>query len=149
MHMQSEIVEGCPEEQRSFPAPSRERIVTSDWKILVIEDDHLIRDLVVEWLTEAGYGVLSGAEADPITTVGPRLIIADPSTPKRDGRVLMGALRSTYPATPILLMSGWFRAGLYGCCEAARALGVRGVLSIPFSREQLLRAVSQAMEIAT
>ncbi len=135
--------------KRSFPAPSRERIVMPDWKILVIEDDHLIRDLVVEWLTEAGYGVLRGVEADLITTVGPRRIIADPFSPKRNGRVLISALRSTYPATPILLMSGWFRAGLYGCCEAARELGVRGVLSIPFSREQLLCAVSQAMESVT
>jgi CheY-like chemotaxis protein len=134
-------------ERGRFPASPHERIVKTDRKILVVEDDDLIRDLVVDWLAEAGYRVLraSGSVAD--SNERPSLIVADLSTRKQDGCALVKVLRSMHPAVPILLISGWFRAGLHGWCEAARELGVGGVLSIPFSREELLSAVGEALGI--
>jgi CheY-like chemotaxis protein len=140
----------CPkhaDSPRAVPRVPLERIVMTGRKILVAENDNLIRNLVVEWLTEVGYTVSPSHDVEAGEDVV--LIIADLSVPKRGRSVPVKALRSTHPSAPILLISGWFRAGLHGSCEAARDLGVGGVLSIPFSREELLAAVDDALEAVT
>lgn len=143
----SQDIDGVNLDRRgAYPALPHECIVSTNRNILVVENDDLIRILVVEWLTEAGYGVLRATGAAGSSSEGASLIVADLSAPKQDGCALIKALRSTHPAVPILLISGLFRAGLHGQCEAARELGVGGVLSIPFSREQLLRAVGDVLE---
>jgi DNA-binding NtrC family response regulator len=139
--------ENCPwraDAPRDVPGLPLERIVMTGRRILIVEHDILIRDLVMEWLSEAGYAVSRSDIARVDEDVD--LIIADPSLPQRGRSVLVKALHTAYPSAPILLISGWFRAGLHGPCEAARDLGVGGVLSIPFSREELLTAVGDALE---
>jgi CheY-like chemotaxis protein len=125
-------------------APLRGPLGGTDRTILVVEVDVLIRNLVVEWLLEAGYVVQCAADANGGAKV--TLIIAGLAAPNRERATPIEALRMRYPAVPILLISGWFRVGLHGSCEAARGLGVSGVLSIPFSREELLGAVGEVLE---
>jgi DNA-binding response OmpR family regulator len=114
--------------------------------IVIQEEDDLIRELLQRWLREAGYGVglvePKGRRARSQEQM-PRLVVVNVASP-RGGQPLIDALRQVY-AAPILVLSGRFRRGLEGSAEAARRLGVRKVLPIPFTREELLAAVDESL----
>lgn len=112
--------------------------------IVVVESDDLIRELLERWLGEAGYGVTLSAKDHNPGVVAPQLVIADISNPDR-AETTIGALRAAYPA-PILALSARFRRGLGASSEAAHRLHVGKVLPKPFTREELLAAVSEAIE---
>jgi DNA-binding response OmpR family regulator len=115
--------------------------------ILVVEADDLIRGLLERWLSDAGFMVQTGSvEANGAAelTSPPSLIIINVPNP-RDGEALVRALEGQYGA-PVLVVSGRFRRGLGASVEAARRLGVRKVLPKPFTREELLAAVEEAIE---
>jgi DNA-binding response OmpR family regulator len=112
--------------------------------IVIVEPDDLIRELLERWLAEAGYGVVLSAKDHNRSMIMPQLVIADISDPGSAGATIE-ALQAAYSA-PILALSARFRRGLGGSSEAAQRLHVGKVLPIPFTREELLAAVSDAIE---
>ena len=112
--------------------------------ILIVETDHLIRDLLERWLQEANYDVVVGAPGALASNGTPSLVIANISNPQA-AEELIGSLRARYTA-PILAISARFRRGLSTSASAARLLGVQRVLPKPFTREELLVAACEAME---
>jgi DNA-binding response OmpR family regulator len=76
--------------------------------------------------------------------VTPQLVIADISSPESAGTTIK-TLAAAYSA-PILALSARFRQGLGGSEEAAHRLHVCKVLPKPFTREELLGAVSESIE---
>jgi DNA-binding response OmpR family regulator len=114
--------------------------------IALIEDDALMRALVVEWLTAEGYGVIDASQEGSTPTCGRvDAVIVDVYMPRVLGLERLRAARSAYPGVPIIAISAQFRAGM--CCEgpAARSLGVDRVVAKPFERHALLRAVRSVM----
>ena len=108
--------------------------------IVIQEEDDLIRELIERWLGEAGYAVRPAGDESPL------LVIANVPSPS-GAQPLIESLRAVY-AAPILVLSGRFRRGLAESAEAARRLGVKKVLPKPFTREELLSAVHEALKSA-
>jgi DNA-binding NtrC family response regulator len=79
-------------------------------KILVVDDDQQLRDLLVDTLTTVGYealGVGDGLEAlYALQANDIDLVISDISMPKMDGIQLAARLRQDYPKVGILLITG-------------------------------------------
>jgi DNA-binding response OmpR family regulator len=111
--------------------------------IVVVEPDDLIRELLGRWLAEAGYDVVVPEKDGGPGKVVPRLVIADISGPDSAATIIAN-LQAAY-ASPILALSARFRRGLGGSIEAAQRLAVCTVLPKPFTREELLAAVREAM----
>src|SRR5262245_36814034 len=86
-------------------------------KLLVVDDDALIRRSLAEVLRLEGYQVLeasTGAEA--IRIVGahaPNLVVTDFNMPEVDGLQLLRELRARKPDLPVILVTG------YGTVEQA------------------------------
>jgi len=123
-------------------------LVRQNGNIIVVESDDLIRELVKGWLSEAGYSVAIETSAPRASAIRaadstPRLVIANVSSPRGAGSFIR-SLQEAYEA-PILLISARFRRGLGASRDAARRLRVRRVLPKPFTREELLAAVSAAL----
>jgi CheY-like chemotaxis protein len=113
--------------------------------ILIIEDDELMRALLEEWLSEAGYPIRASGLRDVPGGDAPELVIVGVCMPRDAGTALIRAVRDAYPDAAIVAISGQFRPGLAGSCAAARTLGVQQVVAKPFTRAALLDAVRAAL----
>ena len=109
--------------------------------VVIIEDDALMRDLLAEWLTAAGYRVHAVPRVDGATLPPADVVIVDVYMPRHLGVERLGSTRKSFPGVPIIAISGQFRAGVDCSGPAARALGVDGVIPKPCGREALLAAV--------
>lgn len=109
--------------------------------IVVLEDDALMRNLLVEWLSAEGYSVRTCTKHDCHEMNDADLAIVDVFMPRQEGASRLRCLQSEHPQTPLIAISGQFRPGLDRSATAADALGVRHVVAKPFSRQDLLAAV--------
>lgn len=111
-------------------------------KVLVVDDDSLVRDLLCEILTEEGYSVDSasnGIEALEKLEAGRfDLVISDVEMPEMDGIDLAREMRSI-SSVPLILMSG----NIY-TKEESIALADYFLLK-PFEFNDLLSAVKKAL----
>lgn len=107
--------------------------------IAIYERDGLMRDLLREWLTAAGYRVRDAKTSCHSTP--PELAIVGVETPKPEGEVVIHGLQRNFPGMPIIALSGWARSGLSSNGTVARALGVERLLAKPLMRHELLLAV--------
>ena len=112
-------------------------------KIAIYEPNDLMRSLLQEWLTAAGYAVRDSTQrSDPGV---PDLAIVSVEAPKSESEVLIGGLRREHPQTPIIALSSRARSGLCSNGAAAQALGVERLLAKPLRRHELLIAVDEAI----
>ncbi|MDB5862393.1 MAG: response regulator [Betaproteobacteria bacterium] len=106
-----------------------------------------MQDVLVRWLKDAGYAVTSctlHAIGGPRpAALAPRLVITDVPN-LQAGIAIVEAVRHAF-SSPILVVSARFRRGLRASSDVARRLGVSAVLPKPFTREELLEAVCQAI----
>ncbi|MBT3361440.1 MAG: PAS domain S-box protein [Rhodospirillales bacterium] len=126
------------------PKPS----IREDLRVLVVEDDALVRDVTVEYLRMVGLDVLEacdGATAIQSLENGEPvdLVISDVIMPGLNGIELSEIVAERWPETRFLLMSG------YSYDEFAnRGIDHKsvGLLAKPFSKAQLLIRVSEIMD---
>jgi DNA-binding response OmpR family regulator len=112
-------------------------------RIAIYEPDDLMRALLREWLTAAGYTVRdSMMESD---RRAPDLGIVSVEMPKSESEVLIRSLQRDYPGKPIIALSSRARSGLCSNGAAAQALGVERLLAKPLRRHELLMAVDEAI----
>jgi CheY-like chemotaxis protein len=118
-------------------------------EILVVDDDALMRGLLAEWLSEAGYRVHqaeTGTTALQMLRKRPaRLLITDIDMPGRDGAQTLGEARRMLPGLAVIAISGGARDGKQNWASTAREQGAAKTLAKPFERQDLLAAVEEVM----
>jgi response regulator NasT len=113
-------------------------------RILVAEDEALIRLDLVEMLTEAGYEVVAqatnGVEAIALAKeFNPDLAILDVKMPELDG---ISAAQEIIEISPVLMLTAFSQKELV---ERARDAGVMAYVVKPFSINDLTPAIEIAM----
>jgi DNA-binding NtrC family response regulator len=115
-------------------------------EILVIDDDAIMRDLIVDWLEAAGYAVRKAIDCRSATTElqrGPALVVSDMWMPGPCGAEAIRWMRSQNPGLQLIAISGHFGSG-QGCTEeAASEAGAARTLAKPVKRADLLAAVAE------
>ena len=88
-----------------------------DHSILVVEDEVLVRMMLADQLREAGYRVVEASDADEALellqhdALDVKVVISDVQMPgSMDGIELARVIRSKYPFSKILLVSGHHRS---------------------------------------
>jgi CheY-like chemotaxis protein len=114
--------------------------------IVIYEENDLMRALLKEWLTDAGYRVHAAASHDLHSGLlaGGRpadLVIVSVYMPKHVGAQLVRKILAMHPATPLIAISGQFLPGFSANGAIAQALGVQQVVAKPLARVDLLGAV--------
>jgi two-component system, OmpR family, response regulator MprA len=113
-------------------------------RILVVEDDADIRDLLDGLLTDEGYEVTlasDGVDAlELVATLRPDLILLDVGLPRLDGPSFCRAYREGDGRAPVLLISA---ADPTKIDEAVDACGAAGYIAKPFEVDELMATVSR------
>lgn len=110
--------------------------------VLVVDDEAVVRHLIEHVLARAGCAVLHAGDGEAALAVlrtrpDVRLVISDIGMPVLDGFGLLERLRAE-GGPPVLILTS---RGQGTDDERARALGAADVLTKPFARQDLLRAV--------
>lgn len=117
-------------------------------KVLVVEDDFNIADLVKTILEEDGYTVITVPSAEKaketIAIEQPALALIDMVLPGQGGMDLILELHEAWPDLGIILTSGKIDVTKSSVKILARQFGVRSVLPKPFTIEELLSTVREA-----
>ena len=109
--------------------------------IVIYEQDDLTRALLLEWLSDAGYRVRSGSLRDAQRNSTATLVIVSVYMPKHAGAQWVREIQAAHPSTPLIAISGQFRAGLSAGGATAQSLGVQQVIAKPLIYQDLLDAV--------
>ncbi|HLP16411.1 MAG TPA: ATP-binding protein [Bacteroidota bacterium] len=122
-------------------APGRQR-----GTILFVDDEHMIREMLTEYLQECGYQVITarngieGLEKFTAERSSIDLVITDLGMPEMGGEEFFKRLQTIDPSKPVLISSGY----LDGISrENFLKMGAIDVLTKPFRFEQI-RAIIQA-----
>src|ERR1700758_1562196 len=117
-------------------------------RILVVDDEEAIREIVASMLNTAGYSCKqagSGMEALATLTSGEQfeLMLSDLMMADLDGIGLLERTKEKYPDMPVVMVTAVHDISV---ALAAIRNGAYDYLLKPFEREQLLNTVSRALE---
>ncbi|MCD6343632.1 MAG: response regulator [Spirochaetaceae bacterium] len=136
--MEKESVMGGEHMQSSVAVP----------RVLVIDDENVVGDLMGFMLKRAGYDVsvvLDGTAGLALCeSTPPDLVITDITMPDMDGIEFLRRLRKTGIRIPSISISG-NPVGMK-FLDAAKLLGAREVLRKPISEKDLLEAVKRSLQ---
>jgi CheY-like chemotaxis protein len=119
-------------------------------RVLVVDDESMLRDLITAFLEEGGY-VVEVAEGgrralEAIDARPPDLVLLDLNMPGVSGWQVIDRLKERAAPPPVIAMSG------IGVAEPPELYAVRrfvyGYLPKPFSQDQLVTSVSRALQAA-
>ena len=114
-------------------------------QILVVEDDHNVRELLLD-LLGAMHKVRpasTGAEALAILKAEDlALIVLDYLLPDRTGLEVLAEIQATRPTLPVIMITGY---GFEWLCASAFRLGVREYFPKPFDTRDLMHAVRRIL----
>ena len=118
--------------------------------VLVIDDEHVIRELVMEILESAGHAVTGAESAERALALLENkdfgLVVSDVVMPGLSGLELLEAVRARTTSLPVVLVTG---AGTYDTLSQALTRGAAGLVTKPFAHKDLQTAVADALERAT
>lgn len=117
-------------------------------KLLIIDDDTLVRRSIIAYLEDSGFDVHEVAEASHIDQAidenQPELVLTDLRMPGMDGLQLLRQVKLKHPDLPVIIISG---AGSVGDVVRALRLGASDYLVKPIlDIEVLVHAIRKALE---
>ena len=111
-------------------------------KLLIVEDDETLLELLVEFLTSKGYDVESSIDGNDAKNkfVGfkPDIVVTDVVMPDVDGIELLVELRKINANIRMIVMSGGNRGHADTYLHMAEKLGADAILNKPFELSDLL-----------
>ena len=115
-------------------------------RVILIEDDALVRTLLMRRMLAAGWSVTAlrdGRELEKVVAEErPDLLVVDLGLPYVDGSALVEGLRAQGVRTPVLVISAYELPHLH---EAARNSGADDVLQKPFDQEELIERMGRLL----
>ncbi|MEW6302396.1 MAG: sigma-54 dependent transcriptional regulator [Verrucomicrobiota bacterium] len=116
-------------------------------KILVVDDEQTVRDLLVTILNKSGYQTSEAGDGASLREcfagTQPDLVLMDLKLPDADGLELLPALKKNWPETEVIVLTGY--ASIDAAVMATK-LGAYDFQKKPFDTKGLLLAVERALE---
>ena len=122
-------------------------------RILVIDDDMQMRQMLRQTLERQGYEVIDASDGREgirlYRQVPTDLIITDIIMPGKEGVETIIELKRDFPDVKIIAISGGSRGlDAKNCLSYVKGLGVSHVFTKPFDREELLEAILELLATA-
>ncbi len=117
-------------------------------RIMIIDDDAMVRELLSDILQAAGHTVVQasgGREAIRLFRENPvDLVLTDLGMPECSGWEVAAAIKAIAPRTPVALVTGW---GITLDRAKLKAAGIDLVLNKPFQYPDVMTIVAEGMEL--
>lgn len=114
-------------------------------KILLVEDDELVRDMLAQVLTRASHEVISAVDgedaAEMLKTTEPDIMVTDIIMPKKSGITLISEVKNKHPDMEIIAISGGGRLDPIGYLDLSESLGATVSFEKPIDNAALLMAI--------
>ena len=121
-------------------------------RILVVDDDYQIRDILRRAFELEGYIVdeaANGKIAMRLQRQNPAdLVITDLIMPEQEGLETIGGLKREFPGVKIIAVSGGGRMAPETYLPTARELGADRIFAKPFSVRELIETVEELLHHA-
>jgi PAS domain S-box-containing protein len=119
---------------------------TTSIRVLLVDDEELVRDTLAEHLLSSGCGVVaarSGSEALALLESGEQVdvLVTDLSMPEIDGVAVIQAVRQILPGLPVVLLTGYAGDGT-ALAMSGPLSGAFSLLRKPVRPEQLLDRIN-------
>ena len=115
-------------------------------KILIVDDEHYICDIVSRWLEDEGYECVSAANVDEAWKILEddtfSLILLDIMMPEKAGVVLLHKIREKHMDVAVIMISGLDP----GVAKETLALGAHTFLTKPFDQVDIVINVASALK---
>ena len=117
--------------------------------ILVVEDEDILRDLLVRLLEMQGYRVISASDGDEAVKRYDEhvdeidLVLSDMGLPKRNGWEAVKAMQGIRTSVRALLASGYLDPGQKS--EVLKS-GIKGFIQKPYKMEDVLKAIRDTLD---
>jgi two-component system cell cycle sensor histidine kinase/response regulator CckA len=140
--------ESCPSKQAEETSLYSVYSSGSNYHVLLVDDEAMIRDLVRRMLEKASFQVATAADGEEalhylaLHAEEVDLVILDMIMPRMDGRTTFRRMKEIVPDIKVLVASG------YSMEETTQTIldeGVLGILQKPFQREELLSALDRVL----
>ncbi|MEW6350508.1 MAG: response regulator [Thermodesulfobacteriota bacterium] len=118
-------------------------------KILVVDDEELVRELGTRLLSRVGYTVLTAANGEDALGIyekegnGISLVILDLVMPRLGGRQCLDRLLKTDPRAKVIISSGYF---VEGRTREMVEAGAKAFVTKPFRGHDLLKTVRDVLD---
>lgn len=114
-------------------------------KILLVEDDSLVSDMLTQVLQRANHTVITatnGEEAtDYLKNETPDIMVTDIIMPKKSGITLISEVKNRHPNMEIIAISGGGRLDPTGYLDLSESLGASVSFEKPIDNTALLMAI--------
>ena len=118
-------------------------------KILVVDDDELVRESIADVLRSAGHAVLlaeNGDEGlDALARESVDLVVLDILMPRREGIETIREIRKSRKTLPVLAISGGDTTGWIDFLHMAKALGADHTMAKPFIVSEFVEHVARLL----
>jgi len=119
-------------------------------KILLVDDDELVRYVISKVLRKAEHEVLEAENGKQALKIlineNVDILITDIIMPEIEGIELIMRLKKSHPDLPIIAISGGSRMVDTGYLSSAKSLGAFATLEKPFDEQELLNLISSKIE---
>jgi CheY-like chemotaxis protein len=121
-------------------------------RILVIDDQPLVRDVLRRILESAGHGVEEAGDGEQglqaFRRQPPDLVLCDIYMTSKGGLETIRVLRRDFPAAKVVAMSGGGFEGKFEVLAMAEELGAAATIEKPFILEELLAVVEAVLQLS-
>jgi DNA-binding response OmpR family regulator len=136
-----------PEREERMVAYSREMETPLRARILVVDEEDWVRDLLCEYLSTQGYSVTQAASADEAFTAlrreSPDLVLLDIGLPDIDGLEVLQQIQAQRPGIGVIILTGNQDVVL---ARAGLQIGAVDCLFKPSGLDRLGSAVALGLE---
>jgi DNA-binding NtrC family response regulator len=119
---------------------------TMNARLLIVEDDPEMRDLLRKVLEKEGYRVSVAADGREAATALSRIpfdhVVTDMLMPDDGGLELLQVIRDTQPTLPVIIITAF---GDWGSYSRALELGAAAFISKPLKMAELIGAIHTAL----
>jgi DNA-binding NtrC family response regulator len=114
-------------------------------KILLVEDDDLVRDMLTQVLERASHTVTCAANGEEATEClkkeEPDIMVTDIIMPKKSGITLISEVKHRHPNLEIIAISGGGRLDPIGYLDLSETLGASVSFEKPIDNTALIMAI--------